>query len=87
MQQLEPVQAVVGIESFQADAECHVKDSDNDRGFHFDGVEELDLLNGEIPDWVYADGIDTIRRVFCACFEVIATLEKVQWYREEIIVD
>lgn len=87
MQKLDAVLAVVSIESFHADAKCHVEDANDDWGFHFDGVEELDLLNGHIPDWVYADGVDAVGRVFCACFEVVAACEQIEWYWEEVIVD
>ena len=60
-EEIDPVSEEAAVDCFEEDTEDHLADSDDDGDLHFIGVEELEFVGGDVPFWVHAEEIDTIR--------------------------
>lgn len=65
------------IWGFDEDTQGHVYDSNDNWYFHFEGVDEVEIVLGYWPDWVQAEGVNAIVsswnwRFFLNAFRIVA---------------
>mmetsp|Transcript_25713 Transcript_25713/g.71848 ORF Transcript_25713/g.71848 Transcript_25713/m.71848 type:complete len:783 (-) Transcript_25713:14-2362(-) len=100
--QVKLLSKVEGVESLQARSQEHLDDTEDDRELHLEGVEEEELVLGDVPHRIQTEWVDGFRTsVLCGGFgdvilldgalvlsvECPAGAEQVEAKREAVVVD
>ena len=48
---------VLAVDEGDEDPEEHMNNPEDDRNLHLEGVQKHDLVDGELPHWIYTEGI------------------------------
>jgi len=48
---------VLAVDEGDEDPKEHVNNAEDDRNLHLEGVQKHDLVDGELPHWIYPEGI------------------------------
>lgn len=79
------------IAALKDDSEGHLENTKDEGNLHLDRVDEQDFILGHVPDWIYANWVDTVGlesgQLLAYSWQIPARIPKIHAHRGEVVVD